>query len=217
MNMKHFLLAGVAVTLSAAAATAQDWTGSYFGASIGYGKGTYTQGVSALGQLGVDVSVKDAMFGIRGGYNMQSGNTVYGFDAEISTGIDGITPQGTLGPDWSCNTGDCNVDVKSLLTVRGRYGVLADPKTLIYGAAGIAAGRVSGGIFNSAQQGSSTAYGYTVGLGIEHQTSDRSTVFGEVNYVDLGTLDFGTGIAPADRFDGRGDFVTIKIGMNFRF
>jgi len=157
------------------------------------------------------------MFGIRGGYNMQSGKAVYGFDAELSTGIDGITPTGTTAPDWNCISGDCNVSVKSLLTVRGRYGVLTNPKTLFYGAAGLAVGSVQGGIFNSAQQGASTAVGYTVGLGVEYQTTARSSIFGELNYVDLGTLKFGEGVAPTDQFSGRGDFMTVKLGMNFRF
>lgn len=217
MTLKVFFLAGAAMIVCGAAAQAQDWDGAYFGASLGYGKGSYDQGISAKNRVGPTVDVKGAMFGLRAGYNVHNGTTVYGFDADLSTGPDGTRPIGTVAPDWDCLTGECNVSIDALLTVRGRYGVLTDPATLVYGAAGLAVGKIDGGIFNSPQQGSSTAVGYTLGLGVEHKTSARASIFGEINYVDLGTLDFGRGSVVADRYDGKGDFMTIKIGMNFRF
>lgn len=43
------------------------------------------------------------------------------------------------------------------MTVRGRYGmVFGDGKTMTYGALGLAAGAIEGGIAASDQQGSST-------------------------------------------------------------
>src|SRR5690606_13593376 len=116
---------------------------------------------------------------------------VFGFDVSLSSGIKGKTAIGAVGPDWSCVTGDCNVSVESLLMTRGRYGALINPSTLVYGAAGVAAGRVSGGIYNSVQQGKSTATGYTLGLGVEHKLNRKVSLYGELNYVDLGTLKFG--------------------------
>jgi outer membrane immunogenic protein len=214
---KALLLSGLAVA-SSLPAMAQDWTGNWGGITLGYGDGTYQQGVSDLNQVGPDVEVKGWIAGLRFSRNMQSNNNVYGFDAELSSGIDGITAQGNIGPFWSCGTGACNVDIKSILTLRGRYGWLTDPQTLVYGAGGLAIGRVEGGIFNSTQQGeSNNAVGYTVGIGAERLVGATTTVFGEVNYVDLGDLDFGQGLAATDVYDGVGDFATVKFGVNFKF
>ena len=218
MTFSKGFLASAVLTLAATSASAQDWNGMFYGGAISFGSGSYDQGVSSVNEIGPTVDIEKLMIGIRGGYNVQTGTTVYGFDADLSTGPDGIVPSGTsTAPDWNCVSGDCNVSIDALLTLRGRYGVLTDPKTLVYGAAGLAVGKIDGGIFDSVQQGSSTAVGYTLGLGVEHKTSTKASVFGELNYVDLGTLDFGEGSSPAEVYDAKGDFLTLKIGMNFRF
>lgn len=198
-------------------AAAQDWNGGWTGVTLGVGAGTYQQGVSSLDEVGVDVDVEGLMVGLQYGRNIQRGNTVFGFDVGLTSGIDGITAQGNSGPDWFCGSGDCNVSIDALFTLRGRYGFLINPETLAYGAAGVAVGQVVGGILNSAQQGTTnTATGYTIGLGVERMIAENITMFGEANYVDLGTLDFGTD-GGTETFDGEGDFATIKMGLNFRF
>lgn len=215
--MKTFLFGVVAVALGTGQAAAQDWSGNWGGVALGYGSGTYDQGDSAAGEIGPSVDVDGVIAGLQFVRNFQQGNTVYGFDVGVSTGPSGVTAQGTLGADWSCFTGECNVDINSLITLRGRYGVLINPETLAYGAGGLAVGNVEGGIYDSEQQGSSTAVGYTIGAGLERMFGENRTFFGEVNYVDLGTLDFGTAGTPAETYDGVGDFMTVKIGANFRF
>jgi outer membrane immunogenic protein len=218
MNFCKVLVTAGLTLASSLPAMAQDWTGNWGGITLGYGDGVYQQGVSDLNQVGPDVEVKGWIVGLRFSRNMQSNNNVYGFDAELSSGIDGETAQGTDGPFWRCGTGACNVDIKSIITVRGRYGWLTDPQTLIYGAGGLAIGRVEGGIFNSAQQGeSNNAVGYTVGFGAERLVGAKTAIFGEVNYVDLGDLEFGRGNAATDVYDGVGDFATMKFGLNFKF
>ncbi|PIE14719.1 MAG: hypothetical protein CSA68_09640 [Rhodobacterales bacterium] len=197
-----------------------DWSGWYGGVNLGYGSGSYDQGVSAVNEDGPTVDVDGAMLGLQFGRNFQNGNKVYGFDLGVSSGIDGIVPQGApLSTMWSCNTGDCNIDIKALVTLRGRYGVTsASGATLFYGAAGLAGARYEGGINNSVQQGDTeTNFGYTVGIGIEHMTRPNMSIFAEANYVDLGDLDFGRGGAPGEVYDGQGDFATVKLGINFHF
>jgi len=198
--------------------SAQDWSGGYWGATLGYGAGSYEQGDLTLGEFGPTVDVDGAFLGLRYGRNWQAGTAVWGFDADISSGIDGITPLDTLGPIYACFTGDCNVSINALLTLRGRYGVLINPQTLVYGAAGIAAGKIKGGIFNSSFQGSSTAVGYTLAAGAERTVSDKMSVFAELNHVDLGVLEFGRSSAlPSVDYDGEGSFSTVKVGVNIRF
>ncbi len=197
-----------------------DWSGWYGGASLGYGSGSYDQGVSALNQDGPTVDVDGAMFGLQIGRNFQNGNKVYGFELGASSGIDGIVPQGTpLSTFWFCTSGDCNVDIKALATLRGRFGVTsASGATLFYGAAGVAGARYEGGILNNVQQGETeTNFGYTLGAGIEHMLRPNMSVFAEANYVDLGDLTFGQGNDPTDVYDGLGDFATVKIGFNYHF
>ncbi|MCX7286463.1 MAG: outer membrane beta-barrel protein [Rhodobacterales bacterium] len=217
--MNKVLLPVIVAAFSAGAlpAAAQDWSGNWGGVALGYGSGTYDQGVSSVNEVGPSVDVDGALISLQYVRNIQSENAVYGFDVAISTGPSGTTARGTLGPDWSCISGECNVDIQSLITLRGRYGVLVDPATLAYGAGGLAIGNVDGGIYNSSQQGSSTAVGYTIGAGIERMLGENRTLFGEVNYVDLGTLDFGEGGDVREVYDAEGDFVTIRVGMNFRF
>lgn len=198
-------------------AFAQDWTGNWGGILLGYGSGTYDQGVSALNEPGPTVDVDGALVGLRFSRNVQRDANVFGFDIEVSTGIDGTTPVRTLTSSWSCSTGECNIDIKSLMTLRGRYGWLVEPETLLYGAGGLAVGKIDGGIFNSEQQGTSTAVGYTIGFGAERFINQTTTIFGEVNYMDLGNLDFGSGGDLRDVYDGEGDFATVKLGVNFQF
>ncbi len=193
------------------------WDGAYAGAFLGYADGDYLQGVSSLGQVGVNVPVDGAVFGLRAGYNWQNGNTVYGIEGDVSNGPDGITPQGTAGPFWVCGSGDCNVDIEYLVTVRGRLGTTTPNGWLLYGTAGIAHGEVEGGIFNSNQQGGGSATGWAAGVGAERAFGGNKSFSIEYMHVDLGEIPFGTGLAITDTFDGIGDFGVLKVGINFHF
>lgn len=197
--------------------SAQDWSGQWGSLSLGYGVGSYEQGDIENGQSGVEVDVDNVVLGLQYQRSFQRGNHVWGFDFGMSSGVKGAVPQGPVPVYWSCDLGDCNVEIEALLTLRGRYGWLLTPETMIYGAGGPAVGRVEGGIRNSFQQGSSTAVGYTIGVGLAHMARPDLVLFGEINHIDLGTLEFGWGDGPADTLDGSGDFNTIVIGASFRF
>lgn len=200
-------------TLGAAAVA--DWSGQFVGGYLTFGQGSYLQGTES-GLLGVNVDVDGFGGGLRYGQNWQKGAFVFGFDMSLQSGINGITAQGTNGPNLICNSGDCNVSINALATIRGRYGmVFGDGKTMAYGAAGLAVGAIDGGIFDSSQQGSSTAVGYTAGIGLSRMVTDRISIFGEVNYVDLGDIKFGT--FRGETFLGDGDFATVSIGVDYRF
>ena len=222
---QHCLKCAVAIGVYAlsAPAWAQDWSGAYYGGGLGFGSGSYEQGVEALDQAGVGVDVSGLIYSGHAGINFQSGAFIIGVDAGLSNGPTGITEQGTTGPIYSCISGDCYVDINMLGTLRGRIGFVTDIRTMVYGAGGIAVAEVEGGIRNSGQEGSSTATGVTYAVGVERITSPFSTIFAEVGYYDLGTLAFGTNedIDPppvtVDDFTGVGDFVTIRAGINFKF
>ena len=207
-----------AMALATTPALGQDWSGTYYGGSLGFGSGNYLQGVEALDEVGQSVEVNGLVYGAHIGFAAQAGWLVYGADAGISTGPSGAT--GTLVPDanWICESGDCYVNIDYIGTLRGRVGVVTDIRTVVYGAAGLAIAGVDGGIQGSAQAGTSTASGLTYSLGVERITSPFSTVFAEIGYYDLGTLTLGVDNSdPLEDFTAEGDFLTVTAGINFKF
>lgn len=206
----------IMISLSAisGSALAQDWDGSYAGLFLGFADGDYT--LASASGVGPSVSVDGGIFGLTYGRNWQNQNMVYGFEVDISSGPDGITPQGTGGPFWSCVTGDCNASIDHLVTLRGRYGWTSGTAGLFFVTGGLAVGDVSGGILNSVQQGSGTTVGFTVGLGYEHMVGAQSSVRLDALYVDLGDIPFGTGLG-VEEFYGDGDFSMVRLGWNFHF
>ena len=194
-----------------------NWTGFYVGGTVGYAWGDYTlfdDGPSP--EDGPSVRVKDWVWGGTIGANWQHANWVFGFEADISSGLDGITSQGTTTPGWSCNTDDCNADIRHVGTVRGRLGIAAD-RWLFYVTGGYAYGKVRGGIFNSAQQGGGSADGWAAGLGVEYAFAPASNWSAKLEWlhVDLGDIPFGIG--GGGNFLGRGDFDVVRVGLNYRF
>lgn len=215
--------AALAIIATAGAAQAQDWSGAYYGGSLGFGSGSYTQGVEVLDVIAAEVDVSGLIYGLHAGVNLQSGPMVFGIDAGLSSGVSGSVEIGTVSPGAVCRTGECFVDINAIGTLRGRIGYVTDIRTVVYGAAGLAIASVEGGIRNSAQEGSSTASGMTYAIGAERITSPFSTIFAAIGYYDLGTLTFGTNeeltsdeISIED-FTASGDFITITAGINYKF
>ena len=225
--MTHVLrVAAFALLGCATAASAQNWNGSYYGASVGLGSGDYALGVPSLDEDGETVAVTGLLYGIHGGVHFQQGSMVFGGDAAIFLGPEGTTSAAALDPDgarWQCVSGACNVAIDTLTTLRAKVGIITDIRTLVYGAGGLAIATVDGGIRNSQQQGQSTATGLTYAIGVERITSPFSTIFAEAGYYDLGELTFGTNAGDDEPpptvadFTGTGDFYAIRVGVNYKF
>ena len=90
--MKNYVLAAAAaaaVSLIASAASAQDWSGAYVGAQVGYAWG---DGEQPYGNVGGpfnssqdDVNLDGFVFGGRAGYDWQTTNWVFGVVADGSS------------------------------------------------------------------------------------------------------------------------------------
>ena len=153
------------------------WTGFYAGATAGYVANnnqvstSYSSSVLEVSNF-LDGAVQNNILpsrmgnksnkgftgGVTFGYNLQSGNVVYGLETDFSSlstksasfsavapGVVQIRPQNGTGPSYSDDTLTTNASTSGsanwLGTVRGRVGFAFD-RALIYGTGGLAFGNV---------------------------------------------------------------------------
>jgi len=168
----------------------KNWSGAYVGGTASWQKGKFNgQGHDRGHALGG---------GLYGGYNMQSGQMVYGGEADLNySGVDntsnGFTAkQGANG------------------SIRGRVGVDLNP-VLVYGTAGIAASNVE--VKNGAgAKDDATMLGWTAGAGVEAFVTDNVTARVEYRYSDYGKKDFrGAGVRSG--FEDH----SVRVGMGVKF
>jgi outer membrane immunogenic protein len=173
-------MAGIAVAVSASASLAADiqrpayyapapampaiynWQGFYAGVNVGYQWGEIRNNPTAPSGI---------TGGVQAGYNWQSGQFVFGpeADLQISGAEDTFAPWKFSNPWWG--------------TVRGRAGY-AWQSFLFYGTAGLAFGDIKGetgiGLTESKLHG-----GWTAGAGVEVGLNQRWSAKAEYLYVDL--------------------------------
>jgi outer membrane immunogenic protein len=228
------------------------WTGFYVGANAGYHWGAddsvgvspadaatrafWDPAISAGAQpTAISVDRDGFIGGAQLGYNMQTGSTVLGVEADISwlggdsdktvsnNGIGGFVP----------NTSTATHELEWLGTVRARAGWLAARNTLFYITGGLAYGRVNAGFsgnFNATNDHfsgseSKVETGWTIGGGLEYAFDRNWLLRGEYLYYDLGSTDFttiGTGRAAsvaAGNFVGSVDTSghIARLGISYKF
>jgi outer membrane immunogenic protein len=223
--MKRILLATVALTAFAATASAADlparmvtkapayvtgynWTGFYAGANLGYGWATASS-TATFG--GVTATESERLKGVVGGgqvgYNWQTGNVVFGLEADIqATGqkntatVGGVTFTDKL--PW-------------FATLRGRLGLAFD-RSLIYvtgggGLANVKSEATRGAVTISE---SDTRGLWTIGAGFEQALWANVTAKVEYLYLDTGSERTTVG---ANVLDSRIKDHVVRAGLNFRF
>ena len=157
------------------------WTGFYVGANVGGGWFNASNGISGSGLVG----------GGQLGYNFQTGNWVWGVEADISgAGANGNLPGGA----------SFNADLMSTLT--GRFGYSWD-RWLVYGKAGVGWVDVSTAV--PAFSGTST--GGAFGVGAEYALGNNWSAKVEWDIIDLGN----------DNAFRDSTFQTVKAGVNYHF
>ena len=233
MKYKGFLLAtagGVAAASGAQAADlpvkapqlksspAASWEGFHLGVNAGIAWQRATAEYAAGGNFIVG---RRASFigGGQIGYNWQSGNYVYGLEADISGLSKGPTVPGTKGNALEAN-------INWLSTLRGRAGWLVSSDTLVYATGGLAVGGVKNtfapdGLLSSQssitkKSVSKTAVGWTVGGGLENKLSQNWTIGFEGLYVDLGkTTGTGSVSSKVGKFSNTAAIGRLKLNYNF--
>jgi outer membrane immunogenic protein len=223
------------------------WTGFYLGVNGGFGgfdslKFRDDTFVTATGadfrRITGKTDIAGGFGGGQFGYNLQSGDFVYGVETDIQgSGIRGrggafqLVPNPALPPPLVGRFAAATVDIDFFGTVRGRIGY-AFGGTLIYATGGFAYGGVNstfafedtvGAIGNNGRVSSNrTATGWVAGAGAEYKIAANWSFKGEYQFIDLGSESItGPLVLPADHSlrgsDRNVEFHTVRAGLNYYF
>ncbi|MCC5989535.1 MAG: porin family protein [Pararhodobacter sp.] len=197
-------------------APAFNWTGGYVGLFGGMVHGSNYWETPAGSESDPD-DWSGTPWGLMLGYNMQRNGMVFGGEFDITGRT--ISAASTTSATFGCNVGgECFTDVDRLMSLRARVGVAQD-RTMFYGTAGVAFGRVTGtsidGAGDTVVHGQENRTGWAAGIGLEHAVNDRFTVRGEYIHTNLGS----TALPDDCGVDCFTDvsFGVIRLGGAFRF
>lgn len=228
--MKHilFALAFTSLSVSSAAASgfvdaapeaavvpavpAKTWQGFYAGVQFGTGmsKVAINDGGSWTGFVDQPFwDVDGGVAGVHAGYNLQSGNIVYGAELDYTAGS--ITGSVNLAP-----TNVVSAEIDGLMSVRARLGY-ATGKFLVFGAAGVA--RASGSHTQNSGIPKTVGFdldGMAYGVGVEYLMSNRFSVRAEYRGYSLDQVNLDMQPYTNRSFDA-GDLATIMIGASLHF
>ncbi len=219
-----------------------DWSGAYVGVNVGGGFGTFDHpfALTAPAPFGtvldgsVDISAGGFLGGVLAGYNWQSGDFVFGAEADFQGSA--VKAEGSISLNTAPALGGASVDgeagtkVQWFGTLRARVGVSPVDRLLVYGTAGLAYGKVesylnattTGGglpLGNIDVSKSNTKAGWTVGAGAEYAVTNNWSIKSEYLYTDLGKttlINANLGGANAT-LKNDVSFHTIRIGLNYKF
>jgi outer membrane immunogenic protein len=205
---------------------APSWTGFYIGVNAGaaWNRVEFTDlggpTVLAFPRGTTYWSPNDVGFtgGGQAGYNLQSGNFVFGVEADINyvSNKSSITlPGNPFGPITSTSKLDW------MATVRGRLG-MTFASTLFYATGGWAFAHFQDtwNIPGATIPGNveKTRSGWTAGGGIEHMLTSNWTVKVEALYADFGRWDgFLTGFGGTYRTQFEHQVLTVRGGLNWKW
>lgn len=214
-----------------------DWNGLYAGVHAGYGwADSDTEAALAGASVALSADGDGFLGGIQAGFNIQSGNILWGVEADISrSSIDtsgtflGDPEPSILGPVQGAGSVDGKIDWFG--TLRLRAGALVTPNTLVYATGGLAYGRVE-----HASEGSLTFLagpvtvplfagndrdwetGWTVGGGAELALTGAMTLRAEYLYYDLGDSSYDApAVIGAARIVSENNGHIVRAALNFKF
>lgn len=187
------------------------WSGFYIGLNGGYGWGKADIS-NALGNFTTDQQ-DGWLIGGTVGYNLQTGNWVWGLEGDIDYAlIKGNTSNTiTVGP---CAVGGCTVKDTWFATARGRIGY-AWNRFMPYITGGGAFAGVKVESSNGTNE-SDTATGWTLGGGVEWAFTGAWSAKLEYLYADLGKTTCAATTCGLDT-DVEPKINIVRAGINYRF
>jgi outer membrane immunogenic protein len=212
---------------------APSWAGFYIGvhAGVAWNHAAFAEvgdnaGFVNRAPIGVDFW-KPHKAGFAGGgqigYNFQSGNVVYGLEADFS-GVSNKT-SAVINPPATFTPVNASTQLSWIATVRGRLGVTFSP-TLLYITGGLAVAHFKdswGAVAFPVTEyvSNKTRAGWTVGGGVEHMFTRNWTAKIEALYADFGdwTTAHATGFGIVGPYRSRFDHqvVTVRGGLNYKW
>ncbi|WP_243368940.1 outer membrane protein [Microvirga solisilvae] len=210
-----------------APADAVNWTGLYAGIHGSVTSGE--TGLSELARLNFPSSwdMNGGTLGVQVGYNHQINDVVLGIEADYAlAGIEGRGRGGVVyfpgTPLQSEISGNLNIGLRQMITLRPRIGVAAG-RSFVYATAGAVAADLEAHLetvvtspFFGTQRFSDTTrnfvFGWTLGAGWEHAFTDKLSVKTEYLLVTLDHDQWGNTMEEAVF---RGHF--LRVGLNYRF
>jgi outer membrane immunogenic protein len=189
----------------------RNWDAFYVGLNAGHIRAN-ARWTDQFGFTTGDFSNEGTSLGFTVGKNWQSGLWVYGVEGDLARSI-----LRAEVPAFVCFPLNCQSELTSLATLRGRIGFLLSPDILVFGTAGLAAGNLRHGNFLFASA-NNTALGYAAGAGVEARVSQNWTLKAEYIFVDLdGGEACGTAICFVSIQNDKFNAHAFRVGLNWHF
>jgi len=206
-----------------AAAPQPSWQGYYFGASAGWAWSSIdaANNVVILSNNGTVPFSSPGTTGFFGGaqlgYNVQSGNFVYGIEADFGA-LDSAAKGSYTVPGIPSRVLSVKSSAGFYGDVTGRAGLVMG-NALFYAKGGFAFFTGNVHVADTADgihQDSGTFTGWTLGGGVEYQMTRNLTVKAEYQYFDVDNSNFSCCLpSSAGRLDDQITANTLKVGFNY--
>ena len=199
------------------------WSGFYVGADVGYGwmRDSLTQTDGTTIAFTSKPQPKGMLGGVFAGYQMQSGNLVYGVESDVEFSKLKASTTTTYSGE------DIYHSVKTAMrgSLRARLGYSFGP-AMIYATGGVAAASFNTSKTNldfpndGSQSGKTTRFGWTIGTGVEYKLSSAWSLRTEYRYTDFGSfsrLSDGRELFPGSTVTHKISDQTVRIGVAYSF
>jgi outer membrane immunogenic protein len=191
---------------------ATNWSGFYIGAMGGYASENTSDDNIVLPGVVADPRMKGGFGGGTVGYNWQTGQFVFGLEADAAFG--------DIHASATAFGVTAESKIRSLGTVRGRVGMAFDT-VLLYATGGYAWADNKFSITAPPLSFSESNFhhGWTVGAGVEWMFAPKWSVKFEYLYRDFGSETYFSGLVPgvAGIDSGSIGFHSGQVGVNFHF
>jgi len=192
---------------------AVDWSGFYLGVHAGWTQANVEDSYDLV--VPFDFNADGFMGGALAGYNIQTGNVVFGLEGDVSFGSvsDKGLCDGTTTPACGGSGTNPDFDLDTTGSLRGRLGFAMD-QLLIYGTAGVALADAS--VSDPLQGGSDskTHWGYVVGGGGEWMIMENASIRLEYLYANYESKNYALVTTP-DEIDF--ETHTIRAAFDWHF